>query len=998
RPAMSIKRGHSESETATTALGEGQANGSSNGAVLSHHTQANARPYGTYQEAHDALLSLRGACSESEILETGQRALLSACASELPSAVRQMGVRLAMQLCAHPETDTVQAIEGLVRALDTAEPSVRCEIYQALVGIHELKGVMGTPHIPEGTRRALDGAVKRDLNHSQHHLRSASLLVLSAVQGTASDTAIEAMCRYCSDSHPKVRQAALGGILQQHMMGVGLAVEMYDDFVVATKDDFEQVRLVAMELVWAISSSWPEHPVVIQQHGTIEIIRLLDDAFVKLCDMVNDSSVVVRQRACAILGRFTEVSSRFLAQTFSKQVMSHLRRFVPRGRGYAGRNRGVRAGQAAIPTPKGDADVESEEFKLLDSGAAGAFVHGLEDEYQEVRDAAIESITELSFASAEFSAKAVDFLVDMFNDSSDRVRLCAIRALVAIGRRAPLQLTEEQLSIALSAMRDASASVRRGVYNVLSVASLAKGEWLQRLMDDVRGCLERHSEDQLDVYRALASLGRTHTQLIDASFVRTLLDISEHYLNREARIDDPVYAGNVILIMNTARGTRQRLATVLPDYVFSHLPYLRDKYPGCLPSNIADSVPEHLAFVRQMLDRPQTDPSIAKLSLEDARTSQSVAFGHLQELLSQAQAANRSPTLPSLLDRRLREFEQLNKSNDTRVANSNSGHKAVANYALQVRHALRIQELFNSEAWRQSEIISLAAKIMYGAYELESRFLGLDPRCLLALAYLRVFAHTVWLLAHATAQHDPKLVERMHGELELRIQRVSSALHARSVEAPELDALVASLGSKGSVDGTTNNTSLPNSALMQMALDFRPLAFAPRSHLQHTVARLAAAPSLTRRAVEFNHLFPLNLSLSASLEWVVRREDVLVALRLPEQQAVVLHPPPSSLNPLCPYHWALEWDDIPASLPLGSGESTAINLTIAQRQKADIPWSDSFIVAGNALPETYRIGDYYKANANPALLHIRIEISNKPHTVAVNPVEFKPLSSTYTRG
>ncbi|PIA17085.1 ARM repeat-containing protein, partial [Coemansia reversa NRRL 1564] len=391
------------------------------------------------------------------------------------------------------------------------------------------------------------------------------------------------MCRYCSDSHPKVRQTALGGILQQHMMGAKLEVEMYDDFVVATKDDFEQVRLVAMELVWAISSSRPEHPVVIQQHGASETIRLLDDAFVKLCDMVNDSSVVVRQRACAILGRFTHVSSRFLAQTFSKQVMSHLRRFVPRGRGYAGRNRGVRAGQAAIPTPKGDADVESEEFRLLDSGAAGAFVHGLEDEYQEVRDAAIESITELSFASAEFSAKAVDFLVDMFNDSSDRVRLCAIRALIAIGRRTPLQLTEEQLSIALSAMRDASASVRRGVYEVLSVVSLTKSEWLQRLMEEVRRCLERHSEDQFDIYRALASLGRTHTQLIDASFVRTLLGLSEYYLNREARIDDPVYAGNVILIMNTVRGTRQRLATVLPDYVFSHLPYLRDKYPGCLP-------------------------------------------------------------------------------------------------------------------------------------------------------------------------------------------------------------------------------------------------------------------------------------------------------------------------------------------------------------------------------------------------------------------------------
>lgn len=38
---------------------------------------------------------------------------------------------------------------------------------------------------------------------------------------------------------------------------------------------------------------------------------------------------------------------------------------------------------------EGDFDVESDEFHLLDSGACGAFIHGLEDEYQEVRYASI---------------------------------------------------------------------------------------------------------------------------------------------------------------------------------------------------------------------------------------------------------------------------------------------------------------------------------------------------------------------------------------------------------------------------------------------------------------------------------------------------------------------------------------------------------------------------------------------------------------------------------
>ncbi|ORX66819.1 ARM repeat-containing protein, partial [Linderina pennispora] len=455
--------------------------------------------------------------------------------------------------------------------------------------LHELKNIFKSEQLPENIHGTLSGALLGDLNHTQHHLRCAVLAVIPIVRphGIESDSAVfDTVCRYSMDSHPKVRQQALNVILHQHLAGVELPVEMYDECVVATKDDFEQVRLVAVELVWAISSVYPEHPVVIHKYKVTETIRLLDDAFVKLCDMVNDSSTVVRQRACAILGRFKNVDIKFLSQTFSKQVMSHLRRFVPRGPRGRGRGRGSK-GQPAkshIPTPEGDADVESDEFKLLDSGAAGAFVHGLEDEFQEVRDAAIESITELSGASAEFAGKAVDFLVDMFNDSSDRVRQCAIRALLAIGTRTPLSLTEEQMLIAVSAMKDASGTVRHGIYGVLGVSILAKPEWMETLMEAFKANLERYPDDQMPIYKALQALGRRHPTIITShEVVRNLLGISRDYLNREPRLDDVYYAGVVILVMNAPLESRLTLHRVLPEFVYSHLPYLRDKYPDCMP-------------------------------------------------------------------------------------------------------------------------------------------------------------------------------------------------------------------------------------------------------------------------------------------------------------------------------------------------------------------------------------------------------------------------------
>ena len=52
---------------------------------------------------------------------------------------------------------------------------------------------------------------------------------------------------------------------------------------------------------------------------------MLDDGFVKICDLLNDSSMLVRALAARLLGDFKSVSSKFLDQTLDKKLMSHLK-------------------------------------------------------------------------------------------------------------------------------------------------------------------------------------------------------------------------------------------------------------------------------------------------------------------------------------------------------------------------------------------------------------------------------------------------------------------------------------------------------------------------------------------------------------------------------------------------------------------------------------------------------------------------------------------------
>ncbi|KAJ2773924.1 hypothetical protein IWQ56_000805, partial [Coemansia nantahalensis] len=617
------------------------------------------------------------------------------------------------------------------------------------------------------------------------------------------------------------------------------------------------------------------------------------------------------------------------------------------------------------------------------------------DEYQEVRDAAIASIAELSFASSAFAAKAVDFLVDMFNDSSDRVRLSAIRALVAIGQRAPIQLTEEQLAIALSAMKDSSRSVREGIYEFLAESVLASGAWLEKLVAALLANLDRYAGDQIAVYRVLRALGRSHAAVINAPFVRTLLGISEHYLNREARIDDTAYAGKVVLIMNSRISTRHAAAAALPDYVYSHLPYLCDKYPGCLPPDIAAAVPVRLEFVRQMIRRPAVDAEIAQLSLADGRKRVAAAFAALQGLLAEAHARSAASAdgLGALLARRLRECAQLRDGPQGALVAC--AQAAAASYAALVVDVLRAQRAAAGPAARQ-ELPGLAAHIMHGAYALEARTLGLDRRCALALAYTRVFAHAAWLCAHALAPRDGRLVDKIQAELHHRATHVMRTLRQRDLAAPELDALASAL-SPPAVDGAAGHGAADlEAALAAFVAAFRPLPFAPGGRCQQARARLPRGDP-ERRAIEFNHLFPLRVSLSAELEWVPRRRDVLVVVRLPTRRLVPLQPPPAALRPGRPLHWALEWADIPVTLPLGAGEPTAVELSVALRHPADVPWADAFVLGGAPLPDAYTVADYYRSAGSPECRHVRVEVSDQPHVVSVNPIEFRPQASVHTR-
>lgn len=67
-----------------------------------------------------------------------------------------------------------------------------------------------------------------------------------------------------------------------------------------------------------------------------------------------------------------------------------------------------------------------------------------------MRSAALDSLCQLALSSSRFAALSLDFLVDMYNDEIEEVRLKAIDCMTKISRL--IVLREDQLEIILSVL------------------------------------------------------------------------------------------------------------------------------------------------------------------------------------------------------------------------------------------------------------------------------------------------------------------------------------------------------------------------------------------------------------------------------------------------------------------------------------------------------------------------------------------------------------------
>ena len=193
--------------------------------------------------------------------------------------------------------------------------------------------------------------------------------------------------------------------------------------------------------------------------------------------------------------------------------------------------------------------MDAENVNLMAMGACGAFIHGLEDEFLAVRSASIDALTTLSTKNPKLANLALDFLVDMFNDEIESVRLKAIEALTSIADHICLQA--HQLETIMWALDDFSFIVREKLHEMLQASNVATKDGLQNVIGKLLENLKRYPQDRRSILMTCKKLGSTHAELV-LPLVTQLLEIHPFFDTPEPDIEDPAYLCILVLVFNAA--------------------------------------------------------------------------------------------------------------------------------------------------------------------------------------------------------------------------------------------------------------------------------------------------------------------------------------------------------------------------------------------------------------------------------------------------------------
>ena len=337
-----------------------------------------------------------------------------------------------------------------------------------------------------------------------------------------------------SDPTEEVRAAALEALIPMTALGLAKGWRVACS---ALQDDGSSVRDAAARLLGALAA--PDRFAGEMEPDSVTGVSLVDGVFELLGAAACDPDQRVRCTAAGLLGTLEGCSPTLVLQAMSKKPLS-------RG---------------------------SDRKMHRKSRVVGIFVHALEEEFANVRTAAIRSLKRLGTScGAPVRGEALEHVADMLHDESGAVRLEAIAALSALG-----SLRADHLRSLLFLLAEEDATVRGSVEALLGCAIHPDAASFRDSGVGLLQALVRFPQDLDRVCSALAGMGNRHAQLAEL-MVEPLLGLDPRFILQERLVTDGSYFATLVLLLCAAE-RQPSLLTHLPASILRHAPYVRAQAP-----------------------------------------------------------------------------------------------------------------------------------------------------------------------------------------------------------------------------------------------------------------------------------------------------------------------------------------------------------------------------------------------------------------------------------
>lgn len=900
--------------------------------------------YSTQQEILETLVDLEKELplESSEVSEFVIRTLWDRFYETSDSVVKIKVISLLMRVGSLPGVNLHALVEDLTQLLNTDDENRRIESHKVRSEIFHALLHLGKLCIDEGkTIRHIEKTALQHLNDTHTSVRCRCLSLIGCLtQGSvqspswtdlyAKGGVQSLLASYSKDSDPRVRTSALQALLTLHERGHVLDMAVYEQASLALDDDFEDVRLAAIKLIWVFSLADPERLVKLPSSDDA---RLIDDAFIKICHMVNDLSMNVRREASQLLGSLSLVSPKFLEQTLDKKLMSHLKR---RKTEHEKRKELHAAGGADEGWSTGrtwgdkapEAELDPGDVSLISSGACGAFVHGLEDEFLEVRTAAVDSLCELAYRNAPFAVMSLDFLADMMNDEIESVRVNAINSLRKISQH--IKLREDQLETLLGVLEDFSGDTREAVRELLCHCMLSTRASLHAAIHALLGNLSKYPQDKASIWRCAKFLGEKHQHLA-SSLVPELLSTHPFFATPEPSIDDPAYVTILILVFN-ATAKSPTMLTMFPDHTTRHYGYLRDSQSQLVPH----------------LDIEQGDSNMAHSATEEKGSQTAKNFFESIQMRLQSLTSKNPKKAQQGLQTAIQDLCHV-KSIDTSLAAD------AECLSLFLRCQQMILQAQNDKIWNIPAALctrqglgftSLVENVLSTSYRIENIFLGLIPQQIFLLRQLRLIVHAVQILVtqrdRSTCDKSLNSILQIWESFLMRIKAFANFINAENICADAFCEAIIFFPSF--FESNITNPSVVMDYIHSVTLSHQVASLQLTSSLRQASAVLNEPRGGSDNPLCFSAGLTLGINVEAILENVSDAAKVRVQVMFPDLSCRWFIPKCDDLHLVSPLKQRLSTTVILSQS--GWSESAQIEVSLVLKYTPDVD-EDSVLSLGS---------------------------------------------------